>query len=587
MHGIILLGLLSLSIKGQDYTNYKTPDGHDFAVRITLEKETIMFGETTFILFEVTNRSDKELSFGDGGDYRNNLGRPESYTVSVVHDDGTPVPQPEVGLNMGGLIGVQSVPVNGSYVRKLFLPHWATFETTGTYKVTVARGLSIRASSDRATDVVKTSAKAKIKIVDTDGAELDSVIHALGTKMLDGRSEDDSRHALMLLNFIKDDRAIQYWLKALDIYSKTSEWQTLSLLRRTPVILAKYDTAESFAALEAAMKSKNNEVRLDVADAFGISVNPRALSLLLSMENDLYYFVRLRVVQAWGRLKTDESTKKLIEKLTDNDGNVRKQAEEYLRSRDKLPDPMPLLPIANQGCPIRQTSVFKSMQDGSSGASSTSGNTGIFSTQNCGKALEAFFGELSSSRAAKNMLSEAWILYQIGDIYSETKRYKEALEYYEIALPLFRLLKDDGLHSLLYELGNVSQALKDYPRSVDYLHQNLVLARSSENKYIRSNEGNILERIAHTYLASGDVKKGAEYLDKWLSFERKEENEAGQRRAYTALGRFYEKKGQKAESLECYQKALNLAAMPKSKWFRDFLEDEIKELREAIARLTK
>ena len=137
---LLIVGLAGSSADSQ---TYKTLDGHDFSVTVRADKPTIMLGETTFLTFEVKNLSDTRLSFGDGGDYRNNIGRPDSYRVTVVCDDGKSVPQPRVTLWMGGLFGMQAVPVNGSYVRKLFVPHWVTFEEPGTYTVTVTKTLGI------------------------------------------------------------------------------------------------------------------------------------------------------------------------------------------------------------------------------------------------------------------------------------------------------------------------------------------------------------------------------------------------------------------------------------------------------------
>ncbi len=148
--GILAIVFASTSVRAQSFTNYVTGDGHEFAVRVLAEKSTIMLGETTFLSFEIKNLSDKPLSFLDGGDYRNRLGRPERFSVTVTHEDGTPVPQPEIDYSMGGLIGYQTVRVNGNYVRKLFLPNWATFSTPGNYDITVERSLSISARDERA-----------------------------------------------------------------------------------------------------------------------------------------------------------------------------------------------------------------------------------------------------------------------------------------------------------------------------------------------------------------------------------------------------------------------------------------------------
>ena len=43
-----------------------------------------MLGEPGYVLFKVTNQSDRNLRIMVGGDYRNRLGRPDSFKIEVV-----------------------------------------------------------------------------------------------------------------------------------------------------------------------------------------------------------------------------------------------------------------------------------------------------------------------------------------------------------------------------------------------------------------------------------------------------------------------------------------------------------------------
>lgn len=593
--GLFVLIFLSSTLSAQTYSNYVSSDGKKFAVSVRPEKSEIMFGETTYLVFEVKNLSDTKLTFGDGGDYRNNMGRPERYSVKVVREDGTNVPQPEVTFSTGGLIGVQHVPLNGSYKRKLFLPDWATFQTPGTYNISVTRTLSINGSDEAPAfgsksptiNPVKTIARTKITIVKTDDRELGSVIRTLGDAMLVGSKEEGTRDKLVLLNFIKDPRVIPYWIKAVDIYSRSTDYRTLENFRQTPGILAEYETDEAMDVLEVAMKSKNDDVRYDIADALIDSKHPRALPLLFSMEDDSNYLVRLRVLQAWGKITSDESTQKLIRGLTDKHDSLRSQAEQLLRARKKLPDVMPLLPLANLKCEVRQISAVTSLQGSEARLSTTSGGGGNFNGHKCDEALKAFLDELSSKQAEKDTLGEAWVLYQIGDIYLETKRYKDARTYYEMALPIFRSLKNDAEASILNELAGVNESLKDYPKALDYLNQELTLVKSSEDKRIRSDEWRIMDRIAKVYFELGDEKNGFGFLLKRLHFVTQEENKHGQITAHRALGEAYEERGRKAEALEAYRKALDGALILVKDWYGSFMKDYVKQLKEAIDRLKK
>ena len=334
---------------------YETSDGKEFSVNVRPEKEVLMFGETTFLIFEVKNHSKNDLYFGDGGDYRNNIGRPERYRVKVVREDGKPVPQPNVTISTGGLIGGQTVPAGGSYIRRLFLPHWATFEGTGTYEISVERSLEIRAKADTPEELrggkrgfrsIATTARTKLSIVETDKDKLGALITELGDRLISETDGSAARDLFLLLQFINDDRTIKYWIEVLRIYSSSSDREAADKYGETPLVLARYNTPESMAALEDATKSQNEDVRLDVADALRISSNPRAIKLLMSMRGDSYWLVRLRVAQALDKITTDESTEILIGMLTDNNKSVWESAENSLKARGKMPNEVPLLDLS-------------------------------------------------------------------------------------------------------------------------------------------------------------------------------------------------------------------------------------------------
>lgn len=108
------------------------------------DKTEITLGEPTWLSYVVKNKSNRDLSVIVGGDYRNSLGRPDTFRVTVIDDTGVWVPQPSSGTSMGGLVGPEIIPAFGSYTFRLFLPHWATFERPGSYVITADRLLDLR-----------------------------------------------------------------------------------------------------------------------------------------------------------------------------------------------------------------------------------------------------------------------------------------------------------------------------------------------------------------------------------------------------------------------------------------------------------
>jgi tetratricopeptide (TPR) repeat protein len=210
---------------------------------------------------------------------------------------------------------------------------------------------------------------------------------------------------------------------------------------------------------------------------------------------------------------------------------------------------------------------------------------GSFLGVKCDVALKAFQTELSEQRAVNNMLGEAWVLYQIGDIYRDARRYQEARDDYELALPLFRTLKNvDAQRELFSELAGVCESLKKYGDALKYFDEELSLVRSSSNKFVRSDEGRILDRISDAEFALGDDAAGIDFLLKRLNWETAQKSDYGQFTTLKALGKAYEKIGKEREALESYERAL-VISKTLFRFSDDSLDDDIKQLKASIQRL--
>ena len=322
--------LFSSPVVAQTFT---TVDGNQIEVGLRPDKETIMLGETTYLSFEVKNLSGQDLCMGEGGDYRNELGRPESFNVTVVGGDGKAVPQPEVKFSMGGLYGCSKIPANGSHVIKLFMPHWATFESTGSFSIRVERGLSITNYSTKSQTSFTASVSANLKVIPTDEKKLGEVINFLGGIMLDTDNPESGR-AIGALAFTADKRAIEYFARALEKFAQAPDGtDEHGRVRPTAHALSRFNDDLALAALKKAMNSPDENIRRDIAEALGRSTHPQAIELLLKMRKDSYYGVRLQVTFALGQIETGQSDSVLREMLKDENEYVRKAAQDYLSKR--------------------------------------------------------------------------------------------------------------------------------------------------------------------------------------------------------------------------------------------------------------
>jgi HEAT repeat protein len=94
--------------------------------------------------------------------------------------------------------------------------------------------------------------------------------------------------------------------------------------------LAEFDDDQAIKALENAMSSSVEDIRLDVASALSLSKHRRALGLLLSMKVDSYYFVRLRVAQRLATANPAEAKPILYTLVNDENEEVREAARKSL-----------------------------------------------------------------------------------------------------------------------------------------------------------------------------------------------------------------------------------------------------------------
>lgn len=310
--------LLILSAEAEVFTS---PDGFQFAVELKFQKSTIMLGEPIYIDFEVKNLSDVDLGVLWGGDYRNEFGRPESFDVKVIDRSGQIVPKPKL-YNFGGLSAFQKSPVGKSFNFRLYLPHWATIEKTGEYKIEIEKSLVVRKyvpnnmkfEGSPQTNPVKLN--GELSVVAADDKKMGEIIDQIGKALIEG-----SDTAERLAPFIKDDRIIKYLAQAIE--------KNVWLMRH----LAKFNDDGALRAIVSRIGDADQEVRRNVSVSLALSVHPQAPDYLLQMRRDKYYAIRLDVIHFLGKTKTAASTKLLREMLRDENKLNSDEAKRYLQER--------------------------------------------------------------------------------------------------------------------------------------------------------------------------------------------------------------------------------------------------------------
>lgn len=314
----------------------------EIVARLVPDQPTIMLGEPTSLSFVVENHSQQDLWVIVGGDYLNRLGRPSSFKVAVNDADGKPVPQPNAGISMGGMVSSQKLTAHGSYSFRLFLPHWATFQRPGDYTIVARRTLSIgRETKESWTNPQKIEAQASttLEVTPTDHKRMGELIDGLGSLLLQqdwGKSRDAARS----LAAIDDERVIPYFVKSFHTNQYERKIEALTAL-------ARFDTDAAFAVLKQGLETTGQDIgytttpqgaaesaaQIRVAAAYALSKSkrPEAMPLLLASRHDESADVRLTILQTATQLPPATARPILEEMRTDEDKRVQSEAERYLK----------------------------------------------------------------------------------------------------------------------------------------------------------------------------------------------------------------------------------------------------------------
>ncbi|GAA5496377.1 hypothetical protein Rhal01_02560 [Rubritalea halochordaticola] len=178
-----------------------------------------------------------------------------------------------------------------------------------------------------------------------DPATLGPIIEELGTKMLE-KDQRIAAPARKKLSLIDDPRVIPWYVKAMKSDSSSLRKEALDRLSRLPgnealkgLIIGMKTQPKDIGHVSTPEQAKisADAVRHSAAIALERSKHPLSTSLLLSMHDDPYYFVRIRVIQAAAKIKTPEALGILRQHTEDSEERVRNEAIRLLKALDPTP----------------------------------------------------------------------------------------------------------------------------------------------------------------------------------------------------------------------------------------------------------
>lgn len=328
-----LLAVLFFSTQAQAQT-FATQEGFPVEISLRADQETVMLNEPAYIYLEIKNLSPYKLCVSEGGDYRNALGRPDSFQVKVVKTDGTAVSQPKAWMSYGGFMGCAPIPAGAVHRTALFLPHWATFESTGSYDITVSKALQVTNQETETQNTFAASAKLRINITPIDQVKMSKLVDSLGNRVL-GAQYPGYVQALAQLSYLKTPQSFEYLATALNKFANatpnSNEEQICRIVLST---LLDDDDDAAVSLLKNHLHSLNKEVRLEIARALSRSHHPQAANLLSQMASDSYWSVRLSVVYGLGKKKPEEWQEILEALASDQNKEVKAAAQAILDQFD-------------------------------------------------------------------------------------------------------------------------------------------------------------------------------------------------------------------------------------------------------------
>ncbi len=325
----LLLSLICFGKSTPAQNKYTTPDGATISVNLHPEKTSIVLGEPLHIIFRITNLSSREISFISGGDYRNRLGIPLSFGVSVTDEAGRKIGGPEIKVWFGGLSGRRVLKRDEFFDQDIILPFWADITKPGKYKIKVAWSLRKEVFNDP--DPFPVEAETTISVALPTDQELGDLISRLDRQL----AQDDhyrSFEAAYCLARITDKRTLPI-LSRVILELPDDDRPTNSIVSEAIRGLLQSGNEEAFVVLEKLVTHPNSYARSALLFELKENGTLKAVSLLLKFKADSNDGIRRWVAQILSTSDHPEATKVLEELLMDSEPSVREAAQRSLDLR--------------------------------------------------------------------------------------------------------------------------------------------------------------------------------------------------------------------------------------------------------------
>jgi tetratricopeptide (TPR) repeat protein len=204
--------------------------------------------------------------------------------------------------------------------------------------------------------------------------------------------------------------------------------------------------------------------------------------------------------------------------------------------------------------PFRQLTARKDYE----GAFSYLVAAGLINMNNLGLVndLESILQVLAQHQAALKEPSRAWVHKGLGNASIRLGKYERAIEFYEKALEIYRLIGDvQGEGNALGNMGNASIRLGERDKSFGFYEKALEIYHRNGDA---SGEGKVLGNMGDTYADLGEYAKAISFYEKQLEIHRRIGYVLGEGNVLGNMGLAYLDLGEYRRAIGFYRKQLEI-----------------------------
>ncbi len=217
-----------------------------------------------------------------------------------------------------------------------------------------------------------------------------------------------------------------------------------------------------------------------------------------------------------------------------------------------LPLPGTMLGISAASAQAETTQERKAEADQLFKAGTQQLNTGQFR-----EALQTFEQALGIYKVLGDRQSERTTLNNIGFVYKSVGHYAQALKYFEQALIIAKEVGDKaGEGIILHNIGAVYNSLGQYADALKFYEQALVIRQQVGDK---AGEKDTLNNIGLAYSNLGQYADALKFYEQALVIIKQVGNKAGEGITLYNIGLVYNRLGEYAQALKFYEQALVIA----------------------------